>query len=104
MQAATTTKMQPLPQILDPKSQNSANSTFPARTQDIIYQKMEYNGDGEGNDRPEPAAQQVGADGDDDDGVVGDGDNGGDKDNHQVAETGAELENVDRHGLPYSTS
>lgn len=99
--------MQPLPQILNPKSQNPANSTFPAQPQDIVYQRMEYNGDGEGNDRPEPAAQKIGADGDNDDGVVGDGHNGGDKDNHQVAEdpeTGAELENVDRHGLPSSTS
>lgn len=48
----------------------------------------------------DPAAEQLGAPSDDDDGVVGDGDDGGDEEDHEVTddfEAGAEPEHVYLH-------
>lgn len=47
---------------------------------------MEGDDDGEGKEGGEAAMEEARAPGDDDDGAVGKGDDGGDKEDHEVAE------------------
>lgn len=64
------------------------------------YQDMEDGDNGEGEEGVEAAAEELRAPGEDDDGVVRDGNDGGDQEDHEVAqglEAGAEPERVYLH-------